>query len=147
MNDNTHDLSSASSTGRHPVETGYLVMGIAFLSFTAVWGGYQLGWWDSHSMRFLMPVPWVLGGAIGLIALAISSRRRTEALRRDQVRARTAAAAAAEEELQRREQAAATAFPEQTLDPEVSETTPLTLGGTEPDVTPGANPGSGKDES
>ena len=63
-------------SGRHPVNVGHLVMGIAFTGLALVWLLHQGDLTDNESLRWLMPVPWVLAGAVGLIATAITSRRR-----------------------------------------------------------------------
>lgn len=63
-------------SGRHPVNIGHLVMGIAFTGLALVWLLHQGDVTDNESLRWLMPVPWVLAGAVGLIATAITSQRR-----------------------------------------------------------------------
>jgi hypothetical protein len=65
-------------TGRHPVNIGHLVMGIAFLGIVGVWALIQADVVDGADIRWLLPVPWVLAGGAGLTAVAVSgSRRRT----------------------------------------------------------------------
>jgi len=64
-------------SGRHPVNIGHLVMGLAFASFVAIWALLTAGAIQDESLRWLMPVPWVLAGAIGLAAVALAGRRRT----------------------------------------------------------------------
>ena len=63
-------------TGRHPVSTGHLVMGIAFLALAGVWALVQGGAVEDGDIRWLLPLPWVLGGGAGLVALAVAARRR-----------------------------------------------------------------------
>ena len=63
-------------SGRHPVNVGHLVMGIAFLGMVGVWAlieGDVVGNGDVH---WLLPVPWVLAGLAGLLALGLSGSRR-----------------------------------------------------------------------
>lgn len=67
-----NDLEGA----RHPVNVGHLVMGIAFLGLVAVWALVQADVVTDGDIRWLMPVPWVLGGAAGLLAITLASRRR-----------------------------------------------------------------------
>ena len=69
------------TSGRHPVNVGHLVMGVAFLAFVGVWALIQSDVVGNGDVRWLMPVPWVLGGLAGLTAIALSgsSRRRTRA--------------------------------------------------------------------
>lgn len=65
-------------SGRHPVNVGHLVMGIAFLGLVGVWALVQGDVVGNGDVRWLMPVPWVLAGLGGLLAIAMSgSRRRT----------------------------------------------------------------------
>ena len=68
------------TSGRHPVNVGHLVMGVAFLAFVGVWALIQTEAVGGGDVRWLLPVPWVLGGLAGLTAIALSgSRRRTRA--------------------------------------------------------------------
>ena len=65
-------------SGRHPVNVGHLVMGIAFLAMVGVWALIQADVVGDGDVRWLLPVPWVLAGLGGLVAIAMSgSRRRT----------------------------------------------------------------------
>jgi len=63
-------------SGRHPVNVGHLVMGIAFLSLVGVWALIQGDVVDHDDVRWLLPVPWVLAGLAGLLAIGISGSRR-----------------------------------------------------------------------
>jgi hypothetical protein len=63
-------------TGRHPVNIGHLVMGIAFLGLVVVWALIQGDVVDHHAIRWLLPVPWVLAGIAGLLATTLTSRDR-----------------------------------------------------------------------
>jgi len=63
-------------SGRHPVNVGHLVMGIAFLAMVGVWALVQGDVVGDGDVRWLLPVPWVLAGAGGLIALAMTGSRR-----------------------------------------------------------------------
>ena len=67
------------SSGRHPVSIGHLVMGLVFACFLALWAVVQFTDISSHDLRFLWPLPWIAGGAVGMIALAIRDRRRLRA--------------------------------------------------------------------
>lgn len=64
------------SSGRHPVDVGHLVMGLAFLGLVGVWALWINDAVPGDDLRFLLPLPWVLGGAAGLLAMAISAARR-----------------------------------------------------------------------
>ncbi len=62
--------------GRHPVSIGHLVMGVAFLGLAVVWSLIAGDVVQDDDIRFLLPLPWVLGGLAGLTALVTSERRR-----------------------------------------------------------------------
>ena len=64
--------------GRHPVDVGHLVMGVAFLGLVVVWALIHFGGLGVDDFRYLLPLPWVVGGGIGLVALAARSRTRTQ---------------------------------------------------------------------
>lgn len=62
--------------GRHPVNVGHLVMGLAFLGLVGVWLLIVNDVVDDDQIRFLLPIPWVLAGLGGLAALAVGSTRK-----------------------------------------------------------------------
>jgi len=63
-------------SGRHPVNVGHLVMGIAFLAMVGVWALIQTDIVGDGDVRWLLPIPWVLAGLAGLLAVGISGSRR-----------------------------------------------------------------------
>lgn len=63
-------------SGRHPVNVGHLVMGIAFLGLVGIWAVIQADGVDNDDIRWLLPIPWVLAGLAGLLALSASSRHK-----------------------------------------------------------------------
>lgn len=63
-------------SGWHRVNIGHLVMGIAFLGIVGVWGLIQTDTVAGDDIRWLMPIPWVLAGVVGLTATAITGPRR-----------------------------------------------------------------------
>lgn len=66
-------------SNRHPVHVGHLVMGLAFLCIVGAWGLVESGTVSGHDIRWLLPIPWLVAGAVGLGAVALSSlRKRTE---------------------------------------------------------------------
>ena len=74
------DTSTAETiSGRHPVNVGHLVMGIAFLGLVTVWVLVVGDIVDDTEIRWLLPVPWVLAGAAGLVGLTLSNRRKQPA--------------------------------------------------------------------
>ncbi len=63
--------------GRHPVSTGHLVMGTAFLALAVVWALVAGSLVEADDVRWLLPLPFVLAGGTGLVALALGARRRS----------------------------------------------------------------------
>lgn len=76
---NTQEISMDSTveSGRHPVNTGHLVMGVAFAGLVAIWALISTEAVAEDSIRWLLPLPWVLAGLLGLtVATAASFRGR-----------------------------------------------------------------------
>jgi len=73
MSNQTPDEHDTS--GRHPVNVGHLVMGIAFLGLTVVWALHEGGVVRGEDLRWLMPAPWLAAGLAGLGAVAWGQRR------------------------------------------------------------------------
>lgn len=71
----------ADASGRHPVNVGHLVMGVAFLGLTVIWALFESGTIDSGDLRWLMPLPWLAAGVAGLLAVVLTGRRRGDAAR------------------------------------------------------------------
>ncbi len=69
-------MENTRDSGRHPVNIGHLVMGLAFLGVVGVWALYQADVVEGHDIRWLLPVPWVLAGIAGLLATTLTSRDR-----------------------------------------------------------------------
>lgn len=65
-----------SASGAHPVNIVHLVAGVAFAGLTLVWALVVGDVVTGEDVRFLLPVPWVLAGAAGLVGLVASDRRR-----------------------------------------------------------------------
>jgi hypothetical protein len=63
-------------SGRHQISIGHLVMGLAFLGIVGVWGLVQTDTVGGDDIRWLMPIPWVVAGLVGLAATAITGQRR-----------------------------------------------------------------------
>ena len=70
-------MNTLSESGRHPVNVGHLVMGIAFAGLVVIWAIVQADVVENDEIRWLLPAPWVLAGAVGLVAATLASRRRT----------------------------------------------------------------------
>lgn len=64
----------STQSGRHPINVGHLVMGLAFLGLVAVWALVAGGAVDGDEIRWLLPVPWVLAGVAGLLATTLRGR-------------------------------------------------------------------------
>lgn len=72
----TDGTDNGRTRGTHPVDVGHLVMGVAFLGLTAVWGVLAADLLRLEDARWLLPLPWLAAGAAGLIATVL--RRRPE---------------------------------------------------------------------
>lgn len=62
-------------SGRHPVEIGYLVMGLALLGLVAIWAVVQSDTVQGEDVRWLLPLPWVLAGVAGLVVTTLRGLR------------------------------------------------------------------------
>lgn len=75
----TNDVQHDPATGRHPVNIGHLVMGVAFAGLTVVWALVAGDVVAGDDIRWLLPVPWVIAGLAGLVGLISADRRRVGA--------------------------------------------------------------------
>lgn len=66
----------AKRGGRHPINIGHLVMGLAFAGLLTVWALYVTDTVPQDDLRWLLPVPWLLGGGAGLVAAVLTQRKR-----------------------------------------------------------------------
>lgn len=73
---NNTGIPTGPESGRHPVNVAHLVMGIAFVGLALVWSLVQYDVVAGRDIRWLLPVPWVLAGAAGLAASAVTGTRR-----------------------------------------------------------------------
>jgi hypothetical protein len=64
------------TAGRHPVNIGHLVMGLAFLCFVACWVIVKTRVVTGDDLHWLLPIPWVVAGAGGLTAMVVTGVRR-----------------------------------------------------------------------
>ena len=78
MTDTAVTETPERESGRHPVNVGHLVMGIAMLGLLAIWGLVVSDVVEGEDVRWLLPAPWVLAGAAGLITLAVTGHRGRE---------------------------------------------------------------------
>lgn len=63
-------------TGWHQVNTGHLVMGVAFLGLVVAWALLSNGTVDIEDHGWVMGVPWLVAGAVGLLATVLRGPRR-----------------------------------------------------------------------
>jgi hypothetical protein len=79
MTDHTAPLQvppeKTDSSGRHPVNVGHLVMGVAFLGLFTAWVLVVSDAVEGDNVRWLMPFPWVAAGIAGVLASILPSRR------------------------------------------------------------------------
>lgn len=75
----SHDLpvQLPVQSGRHPINVGHFVMGLAFVGIVGIWALIQGDVVDGGDVRWLLPLPWVLAGIAGLLATTLSGRRAT----------------------------------------------------------------------
>jgi hypothetical protein len=69
-------LTNARPGSRHPVNIGHLVMGLAFAGLLGIWALIVGDVVDDDEIRWLLPLPWVFAGAVGLLAVTLATRRR-----------------------------------------------------------------------
>lgn len=74
--DQAPEAAPRDGSGRHPVNVGHLVMGVAFLCLTGVWALFASGAIGSEDLRWFMPIPWLVAGVAGLLAIVLPGRRR-----------------------------------------------------------------------
>ncbi|WP_183096091.1 hypothetical protein [Nocardioides stalactiti] len=55
-------------SGWHPVNVGHLVMGVAFVGLVTVWGLLSSDTVDLVDAHWLLPLPWLAAGVVGLVA-------------------------------------------------------------------------------
>jgi hypothetical protein len=70
------EAMSPDHSGRHPVNILHLVMGVIFLGVVTIWGLIQAELASTEDLRWLVPLPWVIAGAAGLLVITLSGRRR-----------------------------------------------------------------------
>ena len=68
--------SGEPPSGRHPVNIGHLVMGLAFAGLVVIWALIEGDVIADSDIRWLLPIPWVLAGTAGLLAVTLGNRSR-----------------------------------------------------------------------
>jgi hypothetical protein len=61
--------------GRHPLDVTHLVMGVAFLALAVVWALITAEVIDGDDLPWVLPIPWILAGVGGLLAVTLRQRR------------------------------------------------------------------------
>jgi hypothetical protein len=69
-------VNTETRSGFHQVSIGHLVMGLAFLGIVGIWALVQSDTVKGDDIRWLLPIPWVVAGVVGLVATAITGPRR-----------------------------------------------------------------------
>lgn len=65
----------APRSGRHPVNVGHLVMGVALLGLVVVWGLVTTDTVELRDAGWVLGLPWLVAGASGLLASALRGPR------------------------------------------------------------------------
>ena len=66
-----------SRSGWHPVNVGHLVMGVAFVGLAVVWMLVATDAVEVEEHGWVLGLPWLAAGAIGLLATALRHRPST----------------------------------------------------------------------
>jgi hypothetical protein len=74
-NYNTYTEVETDQSGRHPVNVGHLVMGVAFLGLATIWLLLETTAIGDEDLRWFLPLPWLAAGLAGLLAVALTGRR------------------------------------------------------------------------
>jgi hypothetical protein len=74
--DTRQDTTAPRRTGWHQVNTGHLVMGVAFVGLVVVWALLTSGTVAIEHHGWVMGLPWLVAGAIGLAATVLRGPRQ-----------------------------------------------------------------------
>ncbi len=77
MSNHTYQQSAAPQGGKHPVNILHLVMGVIFLGVVSIWALIEGQIATTDDLRWLIPLPWVIAGAAGLVVIMMSTGRDT----------------------------------------------------------------------
>ena len=75
LEDRNQDSQAGRATGWHTVNIGHLVMGTAFLGLFVVWALVDMDAVDVGETHWLLPLPWLVAGVVGLAATVIRNLR------------------------------------------------------------------------
>lgn len=76
-------MNDDNGTGLHPVNLTHLVLGLVFAGLAGTWAAVTAGWLPVDDLRWILPIPWLLAGSVGLLAATLGARRRERVTRRD----------------------------------------------------------------
>lgn len=65
-----------AARGRHPTNLAHLVMGTAFVGLFAVWALISSDAVELEDARWLLPLPWLVAGVVGLAATVLRGVRQ-----------------------------------------------------------------------
>lgn len=71
----TEPLPERRRSGWHPVNTGHLVMGVAFVGLVGVWALVASETVKIGEAGWILSLPWLAAGAAGLVATVLGGRR------------------------------------------------------------------------
>lgn len=66
-------------SGWHQVNVGHLVMGTAFVGLVVVWALLTSDTVQLDNARWILPLPWLVAGALGLVATLLRGPRQHDA--------------------------------------------------------------------
>ncbi|KRA38323.1 MULTISPECIES: hypothetical protein [unclassified Nocardioides] len=67
--------ADARPSGWHQVNTGHLVMGTAFVGLVIVWALLTSDTVQLENSGWILPLPWLVGGGLGLVATMLRGPR------------------------------------------------------------------------
>ncbi|WP_370290742.1 hypothetical protein [Nocardioides sp.] len=65
-----------ADSGWHPLNVTHLVLGAAFVGLAVVWAVLARDDVSLDDARWLLPLPWLVGGGLGLLATVAGGSRR-----------------------------------------------------------------------
>lgn len=68
-----------STPRTHPLNAGYLVVGLVFLGLAGSWVLRQTGVIDLGEVRWLLPLTLVAAGLVGIVAMTVKGLSRRDA--------------------------------------------------------------------
>ena len=75
MKNDVDTTAEERTGGRHPLHVGHLVMGLAFVGVVVIWLLGDVADVAGDDLQWLVPVPFLLAGGLGLAAAVLAGRR------------------------------------------------------------------------